>query len=280
MADIQDVMQALRDRAAAALYPNGVPAGTMPASVAGVPVRVYVGWPNAALDTDLGRGIAQVTVYPRGTARNLGPYIGGWQDDEQPEPSMGALVEDDRVSFYGSGTAPGMIAAVLPDASHAYTYQLQPGDTPSAVAAALASLMAMDWPDVAAAGAILTVPGAIRLRARVVIGGTESMELRRVAQGVVVAVWAPSPESRNAITQAVDVAIERNRRMRLPDGTGAFVTYESTAYDEAARQQPLYRRDLMLSVEFSMADKRGVPPVAVPDVSAEPEDAPITRVIT
>ena len=60
MADISDVENALVAAISAALYPNG--AGG--ASAAGLPCRIYRGWPNGrALDDDLAGGVASVTIF-------------------------------------------------------------------------------------------------------------------------------------------------------------------------------------------------------------------------
>src|SRR5688572_18127965 len=100
MADLTDVMRGLRDMVAAILYPNGVPAGPKPQSIAGAPVRVYVGWPGADLDADLKAGVVQVTIWPRaGMARVVGPYLGGWKEQPRVAPSMTATTFGDTVTF-------------------------------------------------------------------------------------------------------------------------------------------------------------------------------------
>lgn len=61
MADQSDVAEALLGLATAAVYPGG-PAAP---SVAGVPVRLYRGWPDPeTLAADLRAGAAHVSVFP------------------------------------------------------------------------------------------------------------------------------------------------------------------------------------------------------------------------
>lgn len=279
MADISDVMVAIRNVVAAALYPNGVPAGAMPPSIAGGPVRVFWGWPNSSLDADLLKGITQVSVYPRGTVRNLGPYLTGWEQQPITPASMTAEAEDTTVTFAGTSAVPGMIAAILMGTVDAYTYAIQPGDTPATVASALAALASTQWPGAVADGATLTIPGAPAVEGRVVASGSERREVRRVVQGVVIAIWAPTAALRDAVAKVIDDAFLDNRWLALPDGTKAHVTYDGTGFDEEARQAPLHRRDLSLSVEFSTTRTRTAPGIAVPEVEVDPNPAPIRRVV-
>lgn len=280
MADLGDVLRALRDAVSQILYPNGVPGGAMPQSAAGAPARVYVGWPDASLDADLKAGIVQVTIWPRsGMTRDVGPFLTGWKDQQVPVPSMAATVEGDTATFAGTGAVSGMIAAVLVDRVAAYTYPLLPGDGPEQVAAALAALVAADRP-ATASGAALTVPDAFALTARVVSSGTERRELRRLSQSIQISAWAPSGTLRDAVIRMIDEALlEEYRTLALPDGSVATIEYEGTGYDEEARQQPLHRRDLFVSAEYSTARTRSVPGIAVPVVEYETDPAVIRRTI-
>lgn len=270
MADLSEVLTAIRNEVARVLYPDGVPAGPAPASIAGIPVRIYVGWPDASLDADLKAQIAHVTIWPRsGMAQVMRPYIDGWRDTPGPAPSMTATAGEETASFAGTGSQPDMIAAVVVNHAAAYTLPIATGQTPEQVAAALAALIVADRP-ASAAGATITIPGAWHVTARVVGGGTESREVRRLSQDVQISVWSPRPAARDLLAKAIDAAIELAlRTLVMPDGTKATLTYSGTAYEEDARQQPLHRRDLIVSVEYSMAVTRQAPGVAVPTAPTE-----------
>jgi hypothetical protein len=267
MADLIDVLHALRDVVASILYPGGAPSGTAPASVVGQPVRILVGWPDASLDADLKANICWVTIWPRpGMARTIGPYLDGWVS-HLVTPSMVVDASGDAATFSGTGVVPEQIAAVIVDGAQAYTYPLTLGDGPAEVAAGLAALVSADRP-ASAAGGVLTVPGA-HLLARVVAGGTESREVRRLEQSIQITAWCPTPALRDAIVRAIDDAlIEDSRTLVMPDGTKATVSYEGSSLDEEARQQPLHRRDLMVSVEYSTARTRSAPGIAAPGAGA------------
>ena len=80
MADLTDVAAALVTACAAIIYPNG----TGSASITGVGVRVYQGWPNAKqLADDLAAGKAHVSVYPQKVSKVTSVYQGDedWEDD-------------------------------------------------------------------------------------------------------------------------------------------------------------------------------------------------------
>src|ERR1700723_1559230 len=65
MATISDLRDAIAQVVGGILYPAGVPAGTNPPSpAAGVPVRVFQGWPEReGIDADMAAGIVNVSVY-------------------------------------------------------------------------------------------------------------------------------------------------------------------------------------------------------------------------
>jgi hypothetical protein len=305
VADLSDVLHALRDTIASLLYPNGVPAGSAPVSAGGVPARIYIGWPGADLDPDLKAGIAHLTIFPRpGMARSLNPYLTGWASVPITTPSLTASVSSETVTFGGTGAVPGMIAAVIVDGADAYTYPLATGDGPAEVAAALAAQIAEGRSVLSASGAsldngsshldsglfrldgvggaagALSVPGAFSLVARVVSGGTERKEIRRLVQSVQISAWTSSLTARDALIRIIDDAFaDEMRTLDLPDGTKATLTYEGTVYDEDARAQPLHRRDLILGVEYSQTRTRSAPGIAVPSTDITPEPARITRTV-
>lgn len=275
MADISEVLVAVRDAVAHALdqaalvQPGPSWRGT----------RIYVGWPGADLDKDLGQGIAHVTVWPRGNATILAPYMQGWRDSGPVVPSLAAAMTGETVSFTGTGTVPQQIAAVVVDHVAAYTYALVPGDGPAQVAQHLAALIAVDRTASATGGAV-TVPGAISLEARVVAGGSEQRETRRVAHSIQITAWSATPTGRDALIRAIDAVVDEGMRaLPLPDGSLARLSYQGTVFDEDARQQPLHRRDLLVTAEFAASQSRAVPAIAVPVLIVTPEPARISRTV-
>lgn len=289
MADLEDVLVALRDEVGAALSVAGL---LEPGPGIGG-TKVYVGWPSSeALDADLKAQRAHVTVFPRaGVGRVLGPRLGRNWDVVGPAPAgFSAVVDEAAGTVTFSGSAPPAPAvstvAVVVDRRFAYAVAAGPTDTPESVAAVLAVRIQSGLPPLAgfehdaglpgraasAAGPVLTVPGAFALEARVAASRPERRELDRVAQGVAVTVWAPSTELRRRLTEAVHVALAEDdgRTLMLPGGEVAGVRYVGTVLTDELRAQPLRRRDLLLEVDFSVVrDRADVPPVVAPVADAD-----------
>jgi hypothetical protein len=279
MADISEVLDAVRNAAAAILYPNGVGTEQNPRSIVGSPLRIYVGWPDASLDQDLRKGICQVTIWPRGMAREVGPYLTGWVSVPPPAPSLTAVTADTTVTFGGTSAVPQQIAAVIIDRSKSYTVPVLPSDTPDSIAASLALAISVDRA-ATATGPVLDVPGAFALAGRVVAGGNEVRESRRMSEGIQITAWCPTPALRDAIITRLDLAFSDDlRSLPLPDGTIATLTYAGSLFNEEARSQPLHRRDLLLSAEFPTVLTRQAPGIAVPVTNLAPEPALIRRTI-
>ncbi|WP_424139371.1 hypothetical protein [Roseomonas chloroacetimidivorans] len=267
MADLTDVLTALAQGLAGALYPNG----TAQPSAVGAPCVVFPGWPDSAsLDADLAAGKVQVSVFPRpGMARIEGRRLDGWVPDPVPAPLMTATAGDTTVTFAGAGLA-GQIAAVM-EGGRAWTAPAT--GTPEDTAAALAAMIQADRP-CTVSGTVLTLPGAVNLRARVVGPGSESITLRRQIQPMQVTVWAPTPVLRSAVGQAVDLWIGRTPWLGLPADERARLLYTGLAESDDGRQALLHRRDLFLTVDYPTIDRRTAPVTAVGEVFQGPMDPP------
>jgi hypothetical protein len=245
MADQSDVETALVGLASAALYPNGIDA----ASVPGTDCRVYRGWPNAtALDNDLHAGVVNVTVF-------AGPGAGRVSTRYQQEwtaaivaPGLTTSVAGETVSFGGNAGA-GQIAGILVD-GRTYPYRLQPGDTPSSVAANIAALARLDQ-IVLLSGATLTIPGAQRLVSRVVADAAALKEIRRQTQMFRITCWCATPAARDLVAVAIDEALADLSFIDLPDGTQAHLKYFGTNVFDLSQDALLYRRDLLYSAEYA-----------------------------
>ena len=245
MADQSDVETQLASLVSAALYPQGPDQPSAPGPLC----RVYRGWPNApALDADLAAGWVNVTVFPAGgEVRNTTRYPPAWSLS-QPTPTLTATVDGVRATFGGSAD-PGQIAGLIVD-GQTYVYTTAAGDTPSLVAANLASL-ARASRIVQLSGSSLSVPGAERLSARVVAGGSALSELRRQTQDFRVTFWCPTPSLRDEVAGAVDAALAQLAFIGMPDGSQARIRFAGSAVVDREEDAQLYRRDLVYSVEYA-----------------------------
>ena len=247
MADLADAEAALVLALSATLYPGGVPAGNVPpVSSAGLPVRIYRGWPNAAaLDKDLAAGIANISVYSLpGMGRTTTRFSREWCLLTPAVVTITASVAGNVVTF-GGAAGPGMVAGIR-TGGQPYAYACQPTDGPAQVAAALAALV----PGAVANGVTVTVPAALQLAVKVVGTATMFREMRRQVQGFKVTVWAPDQATRDAVARVSDAGTAGIDFLTLADGSAGRLQYTSTFPDDVPTKDKLWKRDLRYTVEY------------------------------
>jgi hypothetical protein len=262
MADQSDVANALLALAASAVYPGGLAAP----SVAGVPVRLYRGWPDPeTLAADLRNGAAQISIFPEPEGEvNTTRYLPAAHRIPRLTPPLVASVSGTTATFSGS-VAAGVLAGLLVDGA-SFVYVAQANDTPALVAAALA-LQVMAVRPAYAQGASVTVPGALHLIARTAAPYPMTQELKRQRQKFRLTGWCPSPELRDALMPALDQALAATPFLALADGSAArlrFVASRSSDQDEMAF---LYRRDLIYSAEYPTLAATSLPGMLFADVT-------------
>lgn len=241
MADISDVESALCSLVERSVYPNGL----SQSSVSNTVVKIYRGWPtNRALNTDLANGYQTVTVFSREhSTRDTSRYSRLWKTISQTSPSLTIDLLGDTAVFGGSGGV-GQTAGLTVDGV-AYSWTLASTDTPVTVAEAFKELI----PNATAAGTSVTVSGG-RLTGRVVGSGTAIMETRRQEQGIMIAVWCPTPAGRDLLAACIDNSLSNIDWFDLPDGTVARLQYRDTFETDASENASLYRRNLDYLVEY------------------------------
>ena len=95
----------------------------------------------------------------------------------------------------------------------------------------------------------MTVSGA-QVSGRMVGSGTAIMETRRQEQGIMIAVWCPTPAGRDLLASSVDNSLSGIDWFALPDGTVARLRYHDTYETDASENANLYRRNLDYVVEY------------------------------
>lgn len=245
MADLSEVEQALVGCVLAALYPEGVDAG----STAGSVCRVFRGWPvSAQLAADLFQGTANVSVFslPGGRTTTRWPV----EDNAMPAvPALQVAVTGSSATFSGTVSV-GQLAGVL-ISGRSYVYRTREGDTLGAVLAALRDLIQGDHA-VLIIGGTLMLPGLAHVVARTGSDSSVRSELRRQEKRVRVSVWSGSPEQRDVVASAVDGALASIDFLPLADGTTARLRSEGgTVVDNQEEAAGLYRRDLVFAVEYA-----------------------------
>ena len=257
MADQSDVEVALAGLAGAALYPGGLAA---PCAVPGAVARIYRGWPlPAALDADLAAGFANVSI----TALDGGEVTTRWSGEVLSTPVAAALhasVTGWTVTFSGVALE-GQVAAVIAGRAAA-AYRTRPGDTPDGVAAALARLL-VPQRAAYANNAVLTVPNARRLLARVEADAPVLRTTRRQQRHFKITCWCADPLTRDAVGSAIDAALSGIGFLALADGTSGRLLAVSSAVSDRWEDAALYRRELVYSVEYATTIASTLPRMAV-----------------
>jgi hypothetical protein len=273
MADLAAVEQALVTAIAGIVYPGGTGA----ASALGAGCRIYRGWPVAnALDADLKAGLVNISVYPRpGMTQMVAGHPKEWVSLPAPAATLTATVAGSTITLAGVGAVTHLMTAVV-NGNAAYSLRCTAGQSPASIAAALAALI----PGGSAAGAVVTVSGAVRLLARVGVDTPALRELRRQRQGVQVTLWCPDPATRDLAGSLVDIGLAGSSFLALPDGTSARLLYTGTSSDDAPAKEVLFRRDLMFSVEYSTVEASSFPVVTSVEETLAGAPSPSTTLVT
>lgn len=259
MADISTVEIAIRDALAALIYPSG----TAQPSVIGSNVTIFRGWPSGDdLDKALAAGNSQVSIYQRpGMGRTEGQRLDGWELGDPVASTMATAIDAAglTVTISGAGML-GQIAAVL-EGARAWTAPAE--GTPAQVAAALQAAIVVDRA-CTVAGAVLTLPSALNLRARVVAPRIERLVSGQRFQGLQVSCWCPTVPIRDALGALVDGWATGVKFLALPNGERARIIVLTSGQDgDDARQLRLQRRDVLLTVSYPISQTRTVAPTAV-----------------
>jgi hypothetical protein len=246
MADESQVLDTLVGVIAGALYPNG----TGQPSAAGMPCRVYRGWPNAAqLDADLAAGTSHVSIFARnGVEQVKTRYLWDWQQIAPPVHTITTAVSGTTLTFGGTISTPQNVAVQAPGGA-TVVYAVQATDTLSGLASAIQALLSAKGVACSAAGPVLTAPGGFTF-ARVAGIGAVIREIRRQNKSIQVTLWCSSPGNRDAVAQVIDPALAAINFIALPDGSSGLVRYERTTSDDAPQKELLWRRDLFYWVEY------------------------------
>jgi hypothetical protein len=250
MSDISDVQNALVAMVAAAVYPNGTGAS----SVSGKDIVVYAGWPTSSrLDADLVVEKAHVTVFQTDVETNKTRYGKDWADQTVNAAGLAIAAVGQQITITGALPVPYRQENVsIHIGIKVYVLAALAGDTPATLAAALAVLIAVDWPGVAAAGGVITLPGAANITAALIgVTGTTVRVLRTQDRVFQITVWSATPAQREMIGAALDVALAAVERFTLPDGFGARLIYRNSHVTDQLQKAKLYRRDFQYSVEYS-----------------------------
>jgi hypothetical protein len=243
VADLDDILIALTELVAGALYPNGPGSSSV---VAPARVKVYPGWPVPnVLDTDLLAGNAHVSIYPRPEERNTTRYEGRYQENAITPPTLTAVVIADSITIGGVVSTPQAVMLLVN--GQAYSHQVLKNDTLTSIATALAALI----PNATAVEAVITIIDAYQVSAQIITSGTATRTVRTQERLIQLVIWAPTPAIRTAIAKLIDPFLSDIKRFTLPDGSIARLIYRSSPITDILQKATIYRRDLYYSVEYA-----------------------------
>lgn len=269
MASLTDVMKQVASQIAAIVYPGG----TGQPSIAGIPVRIYPGWPVPnELEADLLAGKAHVSIYPHGKDRKTTRYLGGpWIPLTTPVRTVAMTVAGSAVTL--SGTISKQNLLVNLNGTH-YVYAMQVTDTLTTAAAGLASLI----PGASSAGSVITLTGAHSVFARVGGFGTAIKETKRQEQPVQIIIWANSPEARDAVASPIDSALSDSNNIAFTDGSYGIIRSSGSLMTDQLQKADLYRIDLFYLIDYATTLTQQAAEVIAPvmNLSNIPAGGPVT----
>jgi hypothetical protein len=265
VADQLDVEQALVGLLTGVIYPTGT--GVPPAQ--GVPAQVFPGWPTPArLDALMSAGTACVWVYARPEVKELTRYPMVWQNGVITPATLTATVSGNTVTIGGampSPISPHNIFVLL--LGQAFGYPVQPGDTPSTIASALAALIAAAFPGTTSTGPVITVDSGGILTARVGTVGTTIEEVGRFEQAFQIVIATNTPASRIALAAAVLPVLMATNFLTMPDGSAARLRVGAPVDVDIVQKASIYRRDIRVSVEYAVTQTQTTATVEAVNVS-------------
>lgn len=263
MADETDVEQVLVGLISGYLYPNG----TSQPCAAGVPCKVFRGWPVQQQQAAAQQApqFVNVSVATRnGVERDTARYPMLWQKSIGPVHTLTATVggaQQNKITIGGTVAVPQNVIAIIGGSanSQAFVYAVQGTDTLNSIATGLATAIAAKFPGTTSSGAVVTVNSPLPVVARIASSGTLIKEVGRQEKSFQISIWAPpcnvankDPDAwRTAVANIVDPNLRSLIRIVMPDNTYAHIYYERTITMDAAQMQGLYRRDLYYWVEYA-----------------------------
>jgi hypothetical protein len=265
MADASDVANVLKSIVVSTVYPNG----TSAPSIVGVTVGVERGWPIPNdLQAQLAAGQCIVSIYaPPGMERNTTRYLREDQVISAPVHTLTAAVAGNKITIGGTVSTP-QNAIALCGTKYAFPYAVQANDTLNTIAANLAALIAVQFPGTSASGPVITVAGKPGiLQARIAGAGQVWTEQGRQEKVFWIICWCPTPQLRDQLAPAIDIALRQLDFIIMPDQGAARLIYNSSRESDEGEKNDIYRRDLLYSVEYAAATVTSAPEVAAIGVS-------------
>lgn len=251
-------------------------------------VDVAIGWPpeNRLQDVARSTGKGVIGIYDRKVGRNTTRWAPYDYNIIQLPSTLSSVVSGSiidkstgsaTITLGGPPTVGDGVSAVFLDRgltivtttsaefspASAQVVVAVAGDTAATMAAKLAAAINADallstWVSAAAAGPVVTVSalsgmGPFLLASHTGNGATATREVGRRERQVQIACWTNSEMSRDAVCDpiaALLAQIEINFSLTASDGSPLRLVYDNDYDIEEGTLQDVYRRDLLVTVEF------------------------------
>ena len=221
MATQEDVENALVGLCAGALFSSPYTPGSPAASLAGLTLKLYRGWPDSAnIDADAAQSllatpvlIGHVCIFAVPNAvRDVTRVELGWHVAVRGAPTLTAeLTGNTTIAFGGAGGVGQVVQVTVGSraAQQSVAYRLVSTDTPSTVAPALVGLLSGLRPAVTASatGAALSITSAQPGTVAIAADGVAVMETQRQEQLFKISIYCPTPPTRGAVSDAISHAL-------------------------------------------------------------------------
>lgn len=270
MADLDDVSNALVALAEQVAYPDG----TNEDSIIGQDIKIAAGWP--VLD-DLGSllksGGVFINVWPEENETNTTRHLDfdeWYVVQAPPAPTITLTVSGTNVVVGGTVTVPQNVAMIVDNKTAAYA--IQPSDTLTTIATAMASRLALLGITATSSGPTINLPNS-----RVVVGrvGTWGRTLRQLARQEKVfslIIWAKDPITRGLVAAPLDIALKSRSFISLPDGSEGRLRYVRTVQLDRYEKHLCYRRDLCYTVEWATTEVSDDPQINIFELNLRAPD--------
>ena len=251
MANLSAVENAIAALVAGFAYPNGM----AQQSVVGATVRVFRGWPDPKqLNTDMAAGVCDISIYSiPGGSRDTSRYPRDWHSLPAAPCTLTASSSGNVVTFGGTPGAAQL--ASLTASNIGFSYAVQASDTLATIATALAAGINADGRlQATATGPAMTIttPDGTPKPATGFANstGTAWRETRRQEQRIMISIWCPTPNLRDALGGAIDNGLSDVDFIDAGDPTTTRFRYFGTSETDSGTNASLYRRDLNFVCEF------------------------------
>lgn len=249
MADVSDVENVLVTTVANMVYPNGT---SMP-SIVNTDIRVGRGFPlPKSLDADLANNAININIAAvYGMYKQTTRFEKKWRPGASVPATLVAIVDDDGRTITMSGTVstPQSVMSIVNGVG--YPYVVLDSDTLDSIASGIAALV----PDASSSGAVVSIPDAYSIIARIGVQGNSIKEVGRQQQVFEVTVWTTTSNDgyllRDSLCGQLTPLLDDLVWIDMPDGFQANIWKTKNLSTDNMQKERLLWRSLYYTVEYA-----------------------------